>query len=94
MILGALGGFGIIEVARVEFDALLCGPVAVVLVAGVLALETEKKLPDIPMLAYLGDASDSTYLWHTLALAVTTKAASIWTCRRLPSQRQVSLQAY
>ena len=73
MILGALGGFGIIEVARVEFDALLCGPLAVALVAGLLALETGKKLPDVPMLAYLGDASYSTYLWHTLALSVTTK---------------------
>lgn len=73
MISAAILGFGIIELGRMEFNAWNCGPLAVILVAGMLALETGKKLPDMPMVAYLGDASYSTYLWHTLALAVVTK---------------------
>ena len=73
MILAALIGFGIIELGRMEFGAWNCGPLAVLLVAGTLAVETGRKLPSLPMLAYLGDASYSTYLWHTFALAVVTK---------------------
>ncbi|MCJ8517480.1 exopolysaccharide production protein ExoZ [Pseudorhizobium tarimense] len=76
MIVTALAGFSTIELGGFEFDAWTCGPLAMALVAGVLALEAAKRLPNLPMMAYVGDASYSTYLWHTLALAVVTKAGT------------------
>lgn len=74
LIAASLCGFALVHILKLEFDALTCGPLAALLVGGVLALEAGRKLPDMPLLGYLGDASYSIYLWHTLALAVVTKA--------------------
>src|SRR5690606_10378421 len=59
------------------FDALSCGPLAALLVLGVLAVETGGKLPRLPGFGYVGDASYSIYLWHTLALSVIVKGGAI-----------------
>lgn len=72
IILSVLSFTGI-YVLRMEFDSWLCGPLAACLVIGVLALEKADLLPNLPGLAYLGDASYSIYLWHTLAIAVVVK---------------------
>jgi Predicted acyltransferases len=74
MIVIAIGGFAAIEILRLGFDAWSCGPLAALLLVGVLSLEKEGWLPSLPILTYLGDASYSIYLWHTLALAVVVKA--------------------
>ena len=74
MIVIAIGGFAAIEILRLGFDAWSCGPLAALLLAGVLAQEKAGWLPSLPILTYLGDASYSIYLWHTLALAVVVKA--------------------
>jgi exopolysaccharide production protein ExoZ len=74
LIILAIAGFAVIQVQGLEFSALECGPLAVMLVAGMLSVERHEKLPNLPRLAYLGDASYSIYLWHTLALSVVVKA--------------------
>lgn len=56
--------------------ALFYGIPAIMLVAGVLALEGKRPIAGrrIPLL--LGDASYSIYIWHTLAISVTSKLGS------------------
>ncbi|RWX79326.1 acyltransferase [Neorhizobium lilium] len=71
----ALAGFATIQILRMEFGPWTCGPLAVMLVIGALAIETRGKLPQFPALAYLGDSSYSIYLWHTFAISVALKAA-------------------
>ncbi len=50
---------------------------AVLLVAGVLALEKQKPIAGLSFPLLLGDASYSIYIWHTLAISVTSKAGSV-----------------
>lgn len=69
----AVLAFAAIYLMKMDFDSWLCGPLAVCLVLGVLALEKGDSLPHLPGLAYLGDASYSIYLWHTLAISVVVK---------------------
>jgi exopolysaccharide production protein ExoZ len=69
----AVAGFATIQVLKLNFDAWTCGPLAVMLVLGALAIETRGKLPAMPGLAYLGDSSYSIYLWHTFAVSVVVQ---------------------
>jgi exopolysaccharide production protein ExoZ len=73
LIIVALSGFAAIQILRFEFNELTCGPLAVALVLGTVSLERSGKLPDIPLLTYLGNSSYSIYLWHTLAISVVLK---------------------
>lgn len=50
---------------------------ALLSVAAILAFEADDAVPDNTPLRLLGDASYSIYLWHTLALSVSAKAASV-----------------
>ncbi len=71
----ALCGFAAIQLLGLDFDELICGPLAMALVLGMISLEKGGKLPSIPLLAYLGDGSYSIYLWHTLAVSLVAKFA-------------------
>ncbi|MEZ2218450.1 acyltransferase family protein [Rhizobium sp. RCC_161_2] len=73
LIIAALSGFAAIQLLHLDFNELTCGPLAVALVLGTVSLERGGKLPDIPLLTYLGNASYSIYLWHTLAVSVVLK---------------------
>jgi exopolysaccharide production protein ExoZ len=73
MVVIGLAGFATIQILKLDFDALTCGPLALILVTGALSVETRAKLPVMPALAYLGDASYSIYLWHTFAVSVVVK---------------------
>jgi exopolysaccharide production protein ExoZ len=73
LIVVALSGFAAIQLLHLEFNELNCGPLAMALVLGTVSLERSGKLPDIPPLTYLGNASYSIYLWHTLAISVVMK---------------------
>ncbi|KAA6488757.1 acyltransferase [Agrobacterium rhizogenes] len=73
LIVVALSGFAAIQLLHLEFNELTCGPLALALVLGTVSLERSGKLPDIPLLTYLGNASYSIYLWHTLAISVVMK---------------------
>ncbi|TDK39823.1 acyltransferase [Rhizobium deserti] len=73
----AVAGFSAIQALKLEFDAWSCGPLAVMLVIGALSVETRGRLPNLPMLTYLGDASYSIYLWHTFAISIALKAGAV-----------------
>ncbi|WP_132958148.1 acyltransferase [Rhizobium sp. BK251] len=73
----ALCGFAAIQLLGLDFDEFTCGPLALLLVLGVIMAEKGGKLPDLPLLTYLGDSSYSIYLWHTLAISVVAKVATI-----------------
>lgn len=51
------------------------GVPAALIVLGVLALETQRRLAKAPILALLGDASYSIYLWHLFAVTVAFRLA-------------------
>jgi exopolysaccharide production protein ExoZ len=84
----AAGGFAFIGATYVGFNAYVLGPLAGVLVVGVLALEKAGLVCRSGAAAYLGDASYSIYLWHTMAISVTAKLA---TELSLPTPLAVSL---
>ena len=73
--LAGLGGFALIFASGLGFSALICGPLAAMLVFGAITLERHGKMPRIPGLTYLGNASYSIYLWHTFAISVLMKVA-------------------
>jgi exopolysaccharide production protein ExoZ len=73
LIVASLLGFAAIQILRLDFNELTCGPLAVALVLGTVSLERSGKLPDIPLLTYLGNSSYSIYLWHTLAISAVLK---------------------
>ncbi|QRM44430.1 acyltransferase [Rhizobium sp. BG4] len=73
----ALCGFAAIYLMGAEFDEFICGPLAMALVFGMVSLETGGSIGRMPVLTYLGDASYSIYLWHTLTISVAVKAAEI-----------------
>lgn len=73
----SIGGFAMIHLLKLEFGAFNCGPLAVLLVLGMLAIENAGKLPSSPIATYIGNASYSIYLWHTLALSVVVKAGMV-----------------
>lgn len=73
----ALCGFAAIYLMGAEFDESICGPLAMALVFGMVSLETGGSIGRVPVLTYLGDASYSIYLWHTLTISVAVKAAGV-----------------
>jgi exopolysaccharide production protein ExoZ len=73
----ALCGFAAIYLMGAEFDEFICGPLAMALVFGMVSLETGGSIGRVPVLTYLGDASYSIYLWHTLTISVAVKAAAV-----------------
>ncbi|MBB4567188.1 acyltransferase family protein [Rhizobium leucaenae] len=76
LVVAALSGFAAVELIGLDFNEVACGPLAVTLVLGIVSLERSGKLPNIPLLTYLGNSSYSIYLWHTLAISVVIKAVA------------------
>jgi exopolysaccharide production protein ExoZ len=75
LFIAAFSGFSAVQLMQLDFNELICGPLAVALVLGTLSLERGGAMPDIPLLTYLGNGSYSIYLWHTLAISVVAKVA-------------------
>jgi exopolysaccharide production protein ExoZ len=73
----SLSGFAAIFLIGADFDEAICGPLAMALVYGMVSLEADGSFGRVPVLTYLGDASYSIYLWHTLAISVIVKAAGV-----------------
>lgn len=71
----SLAGFATIFMLGASFDESLCGPLAMALVYGMVSLETDGSIGRVPLLTYLGDASYSIYLWHTLAISLVIEIA-------------------
>jgi exopolysaccharide production protein ExoZ len=70
----SLAGFAAIHVMGAEFNAGICGPLAMALIYGMVSLEADGSIGRVPVLTYLGGASYSIYLWHTFAVSVVVKA--------------------
>jgi exopolysaccharide production protein ExoZ len=81
----ALSGFAFVGVTYVGFGPLTFGPLAAALVTGTLSLERSGAVGRIQSLTYLGDASYSIYLWHTLAISVVAKLAGWLSLSFLPA---------
>ncbi|CCM76133.1 acyltransferase family protein [Rhizobium mesoamericanum] len=73
----SLSGFAAIFLIGADFDETICGPLAMALVYGMVSLEADGSIGRVPLLTYLGDASYSIYLWHTLAISVVVKAVGV-----------------
>ncbi|ENN85058.1 acyltransferase 3 [Rhizobium freirei PRF 81] len=73
LMVASVAGFAAIELLGLEFNELTCGPLAIALVLGMVSVERSGRLLQIPPLTYLGNASYSIYLWHTLAISVIVK---------------------
>jgi exopolysaccharide production protein ExoZ len=73
LVVVSVAGFAAIELLGLDFNEMTCGPLAVALVLGTVSIERSGKLPSVPPLTYLGNASYSIYLWHTLAISVVVK---------------------
>jgi exopolysaccharide production protein ExoZ len=74
LIVLAVAGFAFVGITYRGFAPFVLGPLAAALVLGILAFEKTEKVVRLPLAAYLGDASYSMYLWHTLAISVVAKA--------------------
>ena len=77
LVAASLAGFAAIHVLKLEFDAWTCGPLALMLVMGALAIEVGGRLPNLPWIAYLGDSSYSLYLWHTFVISVVVQIGGL-----------------
>lgn len=76
LVCASIAGFAAIHLMKLEFDAWSCGPLAVMLVLGALAIEASGRLPDLPAITYLGDSSYSIYLWHTFAVSIMVQVGA------------------
>jgi exopolysaccharide production protein ExoZ len=74
----ALAGFAFVGTTYVGFTPFVLGPLAAALVAGVLAFENRGAVPRFRPASYLGNASYSIYLWHTMAISVAAKLGSLF----------------
>jgi exopolysaccharide production protein ExoZ len=70
------GGFAFVGATYIGFNAYVLGTLAGILLLGVLALEKDGRVRRFASAAYLGDASYSIYLWHTMAISVAVKLAA------------------
>lgn len=77
LVVSAFLGFAALAVLRLPFDERVLGPLAVMLVVGALALESDGWFRKWALPTLLGDASYSIYLWHTFAISVVVKAAAM-----------------
>lgn len=81
----ACAGFTALAFFPGPIDELLFGLSAIVLVTGAVSVEKGGPIRRLPWLGYVGDASYSIYLWHTLAISVVAKAAGILSLGPLPT---------
>lgn len=79
LIVMSLLGFGIAWLLNSDTNrALVFGVPSLLLVAGVLAVEHDKPIKRWSGPLMLGNASYSIYIWHTLAISVTSKIAALF----------------
>ncbi|MGI6852213.1 acyltransferase family protein [Mesorhizobium sp. 1B3] len=81
----ACAGFTALAFFPRPLDELFFGLLAIALVAGAVSVEKSGPIRRWPWLSYLGDASYSIYLWHTLAISVAAKTSEILSLGALPT---------
>jgi exopolysaccharide production protein ExoZ len=88
LIVIAAAGFAFVGTTYIGFGAYVLGPLAGMLLVGVLALEKAGRIRALAPAAYLGDASYSIYLWHAMAISVVAKLVAVLS---LPTWVAISL---
>jgi exopolysaccharide production protein ExoZ len=73
----AVCGFTFVGTTYQGFTPFVLGPLAGLLLIGTLALEKAALMPRSKWATYVGDGSYIIYLWHTFAISVTAKIASL-----------------
>ncbi len=66
----SVAGLAVVGTTYAGFNAFVLGPLAGMLLVGVLSLEKAGLVRRFGPATYLGDASYSIYLWHTMAISV------------------------
>lgn len=74
LLLAGIAGFGMHAYLPGELRYISYGLPAFALVAGCIIIELNHGMPEIKTLHYLGDASYSLYLWHSLIIILTGAA--------------------
>ncbi|PLP60171.1 acyltransferase [Mesorhizobium loti] len=85
LILASIAGFALVGLGYLPFGPITLGPLSGMLLVGVLALERAGRIRHVRALTYLGDASYSIYLWHTIAISVVIKASGMLGLPTLPA---------
>lgn len=85
LIAASVAGFALVGAGYLPFEPVTLGPFSGLLLVGVLALEKAGRVRHMRAPAYLGDASYSIYLWHTIAISVIVKASGILGLPALPA---------
>jgi exopolysaccharide production protein ExoZ len=73
----AICGFAFVGTTYIGFNPFVLGPVAALFVIGTLAIESAGRMPQWKWAALLGDGSYAIYLWHTFAISVVAKLATL-----------------
>lgn len=85
LIVASIAGFVLVGFGYLPFGPIALGPLSGMLLVGVLVLEKAGRIQHVRVPTYLGDASYSIYLWHTLAISVVAKASGILGLPALPA---------
>ncbi|CAM5419197.1 hypothetical protein MAUB1S_07112 [Mycolicibacterium aubagnense] len=85
LIIVSVAGFTLVGFGYLPFGPAALAPLSGMLLVGVLCLEKAGRVRHMRVPAYLGDASYSIYLWHTIAISVVVKASGIAGLSALPA---------
>ncbi|WP_426958448.1 acyltransferase family protein [Muricoccus radiodurans] len=80
--LAGILGLGLLMPLGGQPGTIAAGLAAAALVAGVVALEVAGRLPNLPGLGLLGDASYPIYIWHSFVLSVAFRIGDVLTLPR------------
>lgn len=77
LVVASTAGFALVGFGYLPYGPAALAPLSGMLLVGVLCLEKAGHVRHIWAPTYLGDASYSIYLWHTIAISVVVKASGI-----------------
>lgn len=75
LLLLSIAGFTLVGLGYLPYGPATLAPLSGMLLIGVLCLEKAGRVRHMRAPTYLGDASYSIYLWHTIAISIVVKAS-------------------
>ena len=85
LIVASAAGFALVGFGYLPFGPAALAPLSGMLLVGFLCLEKAGRVRHMRVPTYLGDASYSIYLWHTIAISVAVKASGMTCLSALPA---------
>ncbi len=85
LVVASAAGFALVGFGYLPFGPAALAPLSGMLLVGVLCLEKAGRVRHMRVPTYLGDASYSIYLWHTIAISVAVKASGMTGLSALPA---------